>query len=144
MSLLNAVSGGLVGRLVGALPRTGEQTLPITVNPGQQVTAKVTIKNAGQEAGNIWVQLMPHQCFSGDETQQVRLEPGQVATLTFRIIPNESCANNVEPQVTWHLGIVEAGNTPIKSFSHFPIRIPKPAPPQAAPEFVTVEYTLPA
>lgn len=150
MALLNVISGGLIGRLVGVLPRrVGAQTLPIELPAKagyQTLGAIVTLRNKGTVAGDIDI-TGAVDCGSGDVTQRVTLGPGETATLNYSWQVHGYC---VQPQVgnvlrvTWRAQVVGTDKRAVLQQGVYKVTPLPPPPPTPEVEFVTVEYTPPA
>jgi hypothetical protein len=148
MALLNIITGGLAGRLASALPRTGQQTLPIEIPAAagyQTLGAIVTLRNKGQVAGEfeVWGSVA---CGTA-VTKNISLDPGQTATLTFSWQVHGYC---VQPQVgktltvNWRANVVGSSKWIYAAHNAFKVVPLPPPPPEPEIEFVTVEYTPPA
>lgn len=143
MALLNVLTGGLAGRLVGALPaRIGQQTLPIEIEPKDQtIIARVTIRNVGEVAGEITVWLRQALTVR-NESKTIYLEPGQAGTMTFEIPFSKFLLDPQQGNVIKVLWEATAGDK-VKSLYHDAFLVKKIVPPPTpVPEFV-VEYTTP-
>lgn len=137
MALLDVISGGLAGRLVGALPvRVGQQALPIEIEPGQKVVAKVTIRNAGGP-GEISVWTSRSGCFSDIAAQKAFFESGETKSFNFTFDLWKTCAGQ-DINVEWHAS--GPGGQGYKRLNHYPAFRMKALPVPPVPEFV-VEYT---